>query len=288
MKKGYKAFGKNLNCRGFKYEENKEYDLGKEATVCGEGFHYCESPWDVLNYYSIHDSEFATIEDNGDTKKDGDKLSTNIIKIKTKIGLKGLIKACIDFTFEKTNNAETKEISSGDYAQIGSSGNSAKIGSSGNYAQIGSSGDYAKIGSSGDYAKIGSSGNSAKIGSSDNYSQIGSSGNSAQIGSSGNSAKIGSSGNYAQIGSSGNYAKIGSSGNYAKIGSSGNSAKIGSSGNYAQIGSSGNYAKIGSSGNSAKIDVNGKNSVCANIGIGCKTRGVIGTWITLAEYDLKG
>jgi hypothetical protein len=117
---------------------------------------------------------------------------------------------------------------------------------------------------------------------------IGSSGNYAQIGSSGYSAKIGSSGDSAKIGSSGDYAKIGSSGDYAKIGSSGDSAKIGSSGCYARIGSSGKYAQIGSSGYSARIYVKGKNSVCSNIGYDGIVKGVIGTWLTLAEYDKDG
>ena len=93
---------------------------------------------------------------------------------------------------------------------------------------------------------------------------------------------------YAQIGSSGYYAKIGSSGYSAQIGSSGDSAKIGSSGCYARIGSSGDYAQIGSSGDYARIYVKGKNSVCSNIGYDGIVKGVIGTWLTLAEYDKNG
>jgi len=241
------------------------------------------------------------------------------IGVKINFNLPAFIKGSIEFLYNITKN----KISSGDSAKIGSSGYSAKIGSSGDSAQIGSSGDSAQIGSSGDSAKIGSSGNSAQIGSSGNSAQIGSSGDSAQIGSSGNSAKIGSSGYSAKIGSSGNYAKIGSSGNSAKIGSSGysaqigssgNSAKIGSSGYSAKIGSSGNYAKIGSSGNSAKIgssgdsaqigssgdsaqigssgdytqiEVKGHDTVCSAIGINSQIKGEIGTWITLAEYDIS-
>ena len=61
--------------------------------------------------------------------------------------------------------------------------------------------------------------------------------------------------------------------------STGNSAKIGSSGNYAKIGSSGNYAQIGSSG---------KHSVVCCAGHGGKVRAKIGSWITLAEWDVQG
>lgn len=46
-------------------------------------------------------------------------------------------------------------------------------------------------------------------------------------------------------------------------------------------------AQNASSGYSATSVVTGKNSVDANIGKRSKTKGIIGTWITLAEYDDK-
>ena len=272
--KGYKAFNKGMICRGKQYEENATYEENGNE-ICEAGvMHFCENPFDVLNYYPLVDengdiSDFAGVEAVGDIYKREDKIATNKLHIGAKLGLKGFIKACVDFTIEKVrveSGKDNEADSSGDYAQIGSSGDSAQIGSSGYSAKIGSSGYSAQIGSSGDYAKIGSSGYSA---------QIGSSGYSAQIGSSGDSAKIGSSGDYAQIGSSGDSAKIGSSGDYAQIGSSGD---------YAQIGSSGDSAKIGSSGDYAQITSKGKNSVVMAAGYNSIAKAKIGSWITLAEW----
>ncbi|MBR4983238.1 MAG: hypothetical protein IKY94_11835, partial [Lachnospiraceae bacterium] len=217
----YKALDKDFKCRGFQYKVGKEYEIQGEVTPCKNGFHACENPLDVFNYYDMIESRFAQVEQGGNIKEDGDKTCSSRIEIKAELKLADIIRLGVEWIIDKTKFNG----SSGDYAKIGSSGDYAKIGSSGYSAQIGSSGDSAKIGSSGHYAQIGSSGDSAKIGSSGDY---------AQIGSSGYSAKIGSSGNYAQIGSSGDSAKIGSSGDYAQIGSSGYSAKIGSSGNYAQ------------------------------------------------------
>ena len=216
--KGYKGFEPGLICRGKQYAENTVFEE-EEAKICSYGMHFCENPFDVLDYYGfINDTgdfnEFAEVEALDEVKtNDNRKYCTKKLKIGAKLSISKFINACVDFAIEKTSTciAENK-ISSGNSAKIGSSGNSAKIGSSGNSAKIGSSGDYAQIGSSGDSAKIGSSGYSAKIGSSGDFAQIGSSGNSAQIGSSGDSAQIGSSGYFAQIGSSGDFAKIGSSG----------------------------------------------------------------------------
>ena len=192
-------------CNGKQYRENTVFEE-PEAKICKKGMHFCENPFDVLDYYNLvrpdgSFNNFAEVEALDETKTDDfKKFCTKKLKIGVRLSFSGFVKACVDFVLEKTiREMPDVNFGSGDSAQIGSSGDYAKIGSSRYSAKIGSSGDSAKIGSSRNYAKIGSSRNYAKIGSSGNYAQIGSSGDSAQIGSSGDSAKIGSSGNNAQI-----------------------------------------------------------------------------------------
>ena len=251
----YKAFDKNMQCRGFQYEVGKEYEMDGEIKCCNRGFHACKSPIEVWDYYDMLNSRFAEVEQSGkiDKEDNSTKVCSSKIKISAELKLADIIKLGVEWIKDVTSPYKVKTTdklvdNSGDYAQIGSSGYSAQIGSSGDSAKIGSSGDSAKIGSSGDYAQIGSSGDSAKIGSSGYYAQIG------------------SSGDYAQIGSSGYSAKIGSSGDSAKIGSSGDSAKIGSSGDYAQIDSTGEDSVIMCAGNSSRA------------------KAKVGSWITLAEW----
>ena len=262
--KSYKAFDKNMQCRGFQYEVGKEYEMDGEIKCCDRGFHACKSPMEVWDHYNILSSRFAEVEQSGNIDEEGNstKVCSSHIKIKAELKLADIIKVGVEWLKDITSPTKVKT----------------------DIAKNDNVGDYAKIGSSGDSAKIGSSGYSAKIGSSGDYAQIGSSGSYAKIGSSGDYAKIGSSGSYAQIGSSGYSAKIGSSGDYAKIGSSGDSAKIGSSGDYAKIGSSGSYAQIGSSGYSAKIDSTGEESVIICAGKESKAKAKAGSWITLAEW----
>ena len=189
--KSYKGFDKKLKCRDFQYEIGKEYEMDGEIKVCSRGFHACESPFDVFDHYTMIDSRFCEVEQDGNISKEdrGTKICSSKIKIKAELKLADMINLGVEWLKEITSPEKIKT--------------SIKDNSSGNGAQIGSSGYGAKIGSSGNDAKIGSSGYDAKIGSSGNYAQIGSSGNDAQIGSSGNDAKIGSSGNYAQIDSTG-------------------------------------------------------------------------------------
>ena len=121
--------------------------------------HFCENPFDVLNYYPVVDdecniSEFAEVEALGDVfkeSKNDDKSATNKLHIGAKLNLKGFIKACIDFSLEKTK-VENK--SSGDWAQLASSGDGAQLASSGNCAQLASSGDWAQLASSGDWGVV--------------------------------------------------------------------------------------------------------------------------------------
>ena len=242
----YKAFDKNMKCRGFQYEVGKEYEMDGEVKCCNQGFHACKSPMEVWDYYDMLNSRYAEVEQSGkiDEEEKSTKVCSSRIKIKAELKLADIINIGVEWLKDITSPSKVKAD-----GVLNDNGNRRK--------QIGSSGYSAKIGSSGDSAKIGSSGDSAKIGSS------------------GYSAKIGSSGDSAQIGSSGDYAKIGSSGYSAKIGSSGYSA---------QIGSSGDSAQIGSSGYSAKIDSTGEDSVIMCAGNSSRAKAKVGSWITLAEW----
>ena len=201
--KSYKAFDKNMQCRGFQYKVGKEYEMDGEIECCNRGFHACKSPLEVWDHYDMLNSRFAEVEQSGkiDKEEKSTKVCSSRIKIKAELKLADIINIGVEWLKDITSPSKVKTD-----GVLNDNGDRRK--------QIGSSGDYAKIGSSGDSAQIGSSGDSA---------QIGSSGNSAQIGSSGDSAQIGSSGDYAQIGSSGEDSVIMCAGRNSKA-----KAKVGS------------------------------------------------------------
>lgn len=141
----YKAFNPDFTCKCKQYEENTTCEeSGNE--ICEAGvMRYCENPFDVLDYYPLVNengkiSEFAEVEPLEDASKQENKSVTNKLHIKAKLGLKGFIKACIDFTLEKTKFDDDKnntELDNNiDSAQIGSSGDSAKITSEGKHSVI--------------------------------------------------------------------------------------------------------------------------------------------------------
>ena len=157
--KAYKGFNSDLTCSGFQYEVGKEYTHDGKVNACNKGFHACENPFDVLDYYSNFTvMRYCTVEQSGEIDKEQDKIASSKIKIKAEIGWGGLFNAGIEYLKEITEPSKVKDgdlnDNGDDFAKIGSSGYSAKIGSSGDYAQIGSSGDFAKIKSEGKNAVV--------------------------------------------------------------------------------------------------------------------------------------
>lgn len=113
--KGYKGFDKELKCRGFLYEVDKEYEQGGEIKCCNNGFHFCENPFDVFSYYPPNYSRYCEVHGSGKYDKDNDdsKVSVSKIKIGFEIGLKGLIDAGIKFILDKVNWEESKATNTG-------------------------------------------------------------------------------------------------------------------------------------------------------------------------------
>ena len=148
--KGYKGFNKDFTCLEKQYEENTDYEENGDC-ICKKGvMHFCKNPWDVLNYYPLVDdngnfSEFAEVEADGNIFEKENKCAATKLHIGAKLGLKGFIKACVNFTLEKTKyNADSKEDllndNECDSAQIGSSGDYAKIASNGKNSVVMASG----------------------------------------------------------------------------------------------------------------------------------------------------
>ena len=101
--KAYKGFNKDMTCKGFQYEEGKEYETDK-AEVCGTGFHACEYPLDCFSHYAPNGSVYHEVEQDGDIdrKDGGTKIASTKIKIGAKISIAGIVKAAIEYTMSRT------------------------------------------------------------------------------------------------------------------------------------------------------------------------------------------
>ena len=103
--KTYKAFDKDLSCRGFKYEVGKEYEETGDIKACEKGFHACPYPLDVFGYYAPAGSRFCEVEQSGKIDdSESDKVCSSKIRIGAELDIRGLVKAAISFVKERCTN----------------------------------------------------------------------------------------------------------------------------------------------------------------------------------------
>lgn len=103
--KAYKAFDKDLSCRGFKYEVGKEYEETGYIKVCEKGFHACPYPLDVFGYYAPAKSRFCEVEQSGKINdSESDKVCSSKIRIGAELDIRGLVKAAISYVKERCTN----------------------------------------------------------------------------------------------------------------------------------------------------------------------------------------
>ena len=301
--KAYKGFNKDMTCRGFQYEEGKEYTTD-EAELCKSGFHACESPIDCLRYYPPATSEYHEVEiedvtderDSDDTKICGKK-----IKIGAKLSIAKLCELHFEFVKSHTINSEKggnySSLSGGDRSSLSggncsslsggncsslSGGNCSSL-SGGDYSSL-SSGDYSSL-SGGDYSSL-SGGNYSNL-SGDDYSSL-SGGNCSSLSGGDRSSLSGgdrsslSGGDYSSL-SSGDYSSL-SGGDYSSLSGGDYSSLSGgdrsslSGGNCSSL-SGGDYSSLSGRGTA----IGGKDSIIVVRGNNIKAKGGIGSVIVIVN-----
>ena len=148
--KSYKGFHKDMTCKGFQYEEGKEYET-ERAECCETGFHACEYPLDCFSYYAPNDSVYHEVEQDGDIdrKDDGTKIASTKIKIGARISIAGIVKAAIEYTMSKTKKEASKDDDYGASSATGDYGASSATGYKGASSATGYKGASSATGSCG-------------------------------------------------------------------------------------------------------------------------------------------
>lgn len=127
--RAFKGFNKDLTCRGYQYEEGKEFHT-ERAECCDTGFHACEYPLDCFGYYDPAHSVFHEVELSGEMDKSGDntKVCATDIKIGARLSIAGLVKMAIDFTMSKVNKEAGSDERHGFVSATGNCGASSATG----------------------------------------------------------------------------------------------------------------------------------------------------------------
>ena len=127
--RAFKGFNKDLTCRGYQYEEGKEFHT-ERAECCDTGFHACEYPLDCFGYYDPAHSVFHEVELSGEMDKSNDntKVCATDIKIGARLSIAGLVKMAIDFTMSKVNKEAGSDERHGFASATGDCGASSATG----------------------------------------------------------------------------------------------------------------------------------------------------------------
>ena len=184
--RAFKGFNKDLTCRGYQYEEGKEFHT-ERAECCDTGFHACEYPLDCFGYYDPAHSVFHEVELSGemDKSRDNTKVCATDIKIGARLSIAGLVKMAIDFTMSKVNK------------EAGSDERHGFASATGNYGASSATGDYGASSATGDYGASSATGNYGASSATGNYgasSATGYKGASSATGNCGASSATGNCG----------------------------------------------------------------------------------------------
>ena len=163
--KSYKGFNKNMTCRGFQYEEGKEYEE-EIVEVCDHGFHAFEYPLDCLNYYYPNESVYHEVEQSGEIQKHNDdtKVASTKIKIGAEISIAGLVKAAIEYTVKRVKKDAESDEKHGASSATGTYGASSATGTYGASSATGYKGASSATGTCGASSATGDKGASSATG----------------------------------------------------------------------------------------------------------------------------
>ena len=161
----YKGFNKDMQCRGFQYEEGKTYETDK-ASLCQEGFHACECPLEVFRYYSPTDAmgniqkyhevlldEVSNGRDDSDTKVCAKKIT-----IGAELNFLGLAKAHIEWVKRQTDKNKNTASNTGDYSAASNTGYRSAASNTGNYSAASNTGYRSAASNTGDYSAASNTG----------------------------------------------------------------------------------------------------------------------------------
>jgi len=250
--KGYKGFDKDLKCRGFEYEIGKIFEENVKPECCERGFHFCEYPLDVFNYYDPTTSRFCEVEALGKVDKNNDdtKVSTNKIRIGAELNFEKLTKASIDFIYERVKKDNKKSAHKQDDESVASN-----------------TGDRSVASNTGDRSVASNTGDSS-VASNTGYSSVAS--NTGY-------RSVASNTGYSSVASNTGYSSVASNTGYSSVASNTGDRSVASNTGDRSVASNTGYSSVASN--------TGKYGIASSLGIKGKVRGKKGTWLVLAEWE---
>ena len=254
--KAYKGFNNDMTCRGFQFEEGKEYEEKGNIEACKNGFHACENPMDVFEYYPPNNSRYCEVEQSGSIDRGEDKIASSKIRIQCEIGLSGIIQAGVKFILDKVNWKNNNATNTGDHSTAANTGYCSTAANTGDRSSAANTG---------------------------NCSSAANTGYCSSAANTGDRSTAANTGNCSTATNTGDRSSAANTGDYSAATSTGNCSSAANTGDRSTATNTGDRSSAANTGNHSTAKVEGKESIAIVTGIDSKACGALGCWLVLTE-----
>ena len=286
--KGFKGFDKDLKCRDFQYEVGKEYSTDK-AITCKTGFHYCENPFDVFQYYAPCDNtgnlnRFCEVEGSGlFDNSNKDKTCCTHLNVKCEIGLQGLIKAGLKFILDRVKWDDNKQSNTGDCSAATNTGYKSAATNTGYKSAAMNTGYYSAATNTGACSAAMNTGAYSAATNTGYKSAAMNTGDCSAATNTGDCSAATNTGDCSAATNTGDCSAATNTGACSAATNTGDYSAATNTGDYSAATNTGDCSAATNTGACSAASVEGKESIAIVTGKDCKAKGTLGCWIVLTE-----
>jgi len=275
--RAFKGFNKDLTCRGYQYEEGKEFHT-ERAECCDTGFHACEYPLDCFGYYDPAHSVYHEVELSGEMDKSGDntKVCATDIKIGARLSIAGLVKMAIDFTMSKVNK------------EAGSDERHGFASATGNYGASSATGNYGASSATGNCGASSATGYKGASSATGDYGASSATGDYGASSATGDYGASSATGDYGASSATGNCGASSATGDYGASSATGDYGASSATGNYGASSATGNCGASSATGYKGASSVSDPTGVAVAWGHEARAKGCKGAHLILSDWKYVG
>ena len=273
--KAYKGFNADMTCRGFQYKEGETYheDI---ADLCHKGFHACERPLDVLEYYSPNSSVYHEVEldDVSEQREEDSKVCAKFIKIGAKVDITTLVEATVDYTVSKCDPVKSQHAKKnrGAASATGWNGAASATGDKGAASAIG---DKGAASATGDWSVASATGRRGVASATGRRGVASATGRRGAASATGGRGIVSATGDYSVASATGDWSVASATGDYS-------AASV--TGDWSVASATGFQGVASATGDWSVASANNPTAIAVAWGPFGRAKGVLGAHIVFAEW----
>jgi len=164
----YKGFNRDWTCRGYQFEVGKSYEMDGKIEACSRGFHACEHPLNVFDYYPPSLSRFAEVTQSGSLARHDDdtKIASAKITINCELSIGELVKRAVKYVFDRAKPEDESATgnrgaasATGIHGAASATGNQGAASATGNQGAASATGNQGAASATGDRGAASATGN---------------------------------------------------------------------------------------------------------------------------------